>query len=173
MGLDLLGCYAPTRNVTLALPDRSTVTACLYRYITRPNWHWDPDLVDLGNWGYVGRMTAMKIAKIEKLWQDIKRPRHCIYVHDNDYLKEHGMKRNETGTLHYSTKSAPPIWLEENEGDIGVGQARRLSATLWVVDRFDTGYMGDPDRNEKQFRTEYEEAVRKVNASCAQALAGV
>ena len=173
MGLDLLGCYSPKRNVQLRLPDGSTVTSCLYRYITRPYWRYEPGLIDLGGWGLVGKMTAMKVAKMRKLWAEVKRPRHCIYVFDSWYLKEHGMKRNETGTLHYSTKSAPPIWLEENEGDIGVGQVRRVTNTQWVLDKFGTGYVGDPDKNEKQFRTEYEEAVRKVNASCAMALAGV
>lgn len=135
MGLYLYGCYTPKRNVTVQLPDGQTVRACLYRFITKPyHDNWREDIVTLPNdWGCVHRMTAMKVAKIFKLWEGIERPKHALHVMDSEYIKEHGAEHGLTGSLHVATTYTPVVWLEEYSGTKYIGECRRVKNGLWAV----------------------------------------
>ena len=174
MGLYLYGCYSPKRNVQVALPDGKVVEACLYRYICKP-YHdsWDKDIVSLSGdrwndgWGYAHKMTRLKVAKIEKLWHGVDRPRYTIAVHDSADLKEKGLSQPVEGDLMYSSGDTPAIWLEENHGDVHVSRVTRTRGGLWVSKGYGSGYMPctDPAKQAEQVayaKRQYEQAVAKV-----------
>ena len=146
MGLYLYGCYTPARNIQVQLPDGYKVEACLHRYICKPYRDaWDDDIVSLtgdrynDEWGYAHKMTYMKVCKILKLWNGVNRPRFTMHVMDSGYLKEHGMSMANTGSLTLSTKDTPAVWLEENDGDINVGEYKRTRGGLWVMEPWTDG----------------------------------
>jgi len=141
MGLYLYGCYSPKRNVKVALPDGKVVEACMFRYLCKP-YHdsFSDDVISLNNgsrsawhdeWGYGHKMTYLKVCKIKKLWEGEERPRYALHVQESESLKEHPEWKGH-GTLSYSSKGTPPIWLEENYGDIHIGEYRRTRGGLWT-----------------------------------------
>ena len=136
MGLYLYGCYTPKKNVEVVLPDGIKAVACMYRYITKPYWdNWNGDIVSLGEeeWGYGGRMTMMKVAKILKLWEEYgERPRFALHVSDSYELKQEGLRRPVTGSLSFHSKGLPPVWIEELYGEIGMGECER-HGSLWTM----------------------------------------
>ena len=158
MGLYLYGCYGPSRVVDIRMPDYHTLKAAQYRYICKP-YHWgDPGMVEVCRGGWAGRMTGMKVARIRKLWEDVERPRYLLHVSDSEMLKDEGMKRANTGTLHYCKGRTPVLWLEEFEGCVPMGQCHR-QGKVWVFDGFGTGWSGDPVENAKQFEAKYLEVL--------------
>lgn len=174
MGLYLYGCYSPKRNVQVALPDGKVVEACLFRYICKPYYDaWDKDIVSLSGdrwndgWGYGHKMTRLKVAKIEKLWGNVDRPRYTIHVCESADLKERGLSQPIEGDLIYSSCDTPAVWLEENHGDIAVSRVTRTRGGLWVSKGYASSYMpcADPVKQAEQIayaKQQYENAVAKV-----------
>jgi len=132
MGLYLYGCYAPSRNITVQLPDGKHVEACVCCMITKPYFDKQSHTVELPNgWGYASRPLAMKVGRIDSLWQHVLRPRHALLVSE---------RRSVVGDLLYSTKDTPCLWLEEYTGVLPVGLCQRHRGGLWVMNEWGSGY---------------------------------
>lgn len=173
MGIDLYGCYTPSKDVMVKMPDGSQVEACLCRYIARPyrdNWGHDINnrLMRLpDDMGYVHRATGLKVLRIQKMWEGRKRPRYSIHVSPSDILQQRGLKQPVVGNMFYASSNTPVLWLEEVYGDVGMGCVKRIRNGLWTFEGFGTGYQlsDDPITRAEQvkgFRAQYEEAVAKV-----------
>lgn len=162
MGVDIYGCYGPSRVVPVRLDDGDVVEAVLCRWITRPWSHWDKGLVEMSRFTYVPRMTAMKIARIHKLWEGQERPRHMLHVFDSQHLKENGLKNPVEGSLTYSTQKTPLVWLEEYSGVLPMGECKR-QGRLWVFQGWGTGYsVQDNGEWARKIQMQYREARIKI-----------
>jgi hypothetical protein len=168
MGLYLYGCYTPKRNVQVQLPDGKRVEACVYRYICKP-YHddWASDIVSLGHdWGYAHKTTAMKVARIRKLWEGITRPRYTIHVMSEKWNKDTGTFDKVTpvtGDLCFSSLRTPVLWLEEYRGVLPMGRVERARGGLWRMQEWGSGYsVNDPVRAAEwkvKCETQYRQAL--------------